>query len=92
MNFGHCASPAAFNVVTRAIQWIVDTQPTDWWLRDGRGSFSSFRARAFDSATDEPALQPIGDCLQSLLAAMVFVLAPDDPAPACSWGPIAQGM
>ena len=56
MNFGHCASPAVFNVVTRAIQWIVDTQPTDWWLRDGRVDFVHFRARPFDPTTADEAL------------------------------------
>ena len=74
MGFGHTASPAAFHVPSRAIQWIVDTQPTDWW----HGGFADWVA-APPSPRSSADLRPVDEIMQSLLAAMVFVLSPRDP-------------
>ena len=70
--FGGTAAPAAWHVAQRAICWIADTQPLDWW----HGGFEQWKAQPPRVRT-EPA--PIGEVLQSLLAAMAFVLSPRDP-------------
>ena len=64
---GHEFRPAAFNVVTRAIQWIVDTQPTDWW----HGGFSNWVAQP--PAPSGPGdLRPIEAAVLSRVPPRVF--------------------
>lgn len=70
--FGGTATPAAWHVVQRAICWIVDTQPLDWWVH----GFENWRA-AQPRTESRPG--PVGDVLQSMLAAMAYVLCPRDP-------------
>ena len=70
--FGGTAAPAAWHVAQRAICWIADTQPLDWW----HGGFETWKALPPRRHGPEA---PIGELLQSMLAAMAFVLSPRDP-------------